>query len=411
MKGYGLNKNKINGNKPKVDYRFKKKSIFTGRSFFQGMIFIFSTLIYNIIGNLFGLYLYFLSPTDKRTIRKIVFLGFGGIGNHLMLGPAIRSLKKMNSELNIHLVASSKTCAELLANNSGIDSISVMNIGCMGSILYYIKGGLALRELKPDVILAAAGTDVVAGSLVSIFSGAHTRIGEDWRGRGIFYSHKIKVNLHISESEQNLNLVRLLNPKAKYHSPKLDLAINEIKEAYQWKERLNLPEGTKLFGIHPGSGKKQKWKRWKLENFIEVVKAFSENKNIIPIFFIGPDERELHEKLINVDLYSAIISMESDAIRKTAAKIGCCNLFLSNDSGLRHIAAAQRISTIAIFGPTSREKNFYNDGKSRIIYRKDVACSPCHYTKWWLSCGEARSCLEKISVNEVVEVVSEMLNP
>jgi len=411
MKGYGLNKNKINGNKPKVDYRFKKKSIFTGRSFFQGMIFIFSTLIYNIIGNLFGLYLYFLSPTDKRTIRKIVFLGFGGIGNHLMLGPAIRSLKKMNSELNIHLVVSSKTCAELLANNSGIDSISVMNIGCMGSILYYIKGGLALRELKPDVILAAAGTDVVAGSLVSIFSGAHTRIGEDWRGRGIFYSHKIKVNLHISESEQNLNLVRLLNPKAKYHSPKLDLAINEIKEAYQWKERLNLPEGTKLFGIHPGSGKKQKWKRWKLENFIEVVKAFSENKNIIPIFFIGPDERELHEKLINVDLYSAIISMESDAIRKTAAKIGCCNLFLSNDSGLRHIAAAQRISTIAIFGPTSSEKNFYNDGKSRIIYRKDVACSPCHYTKWWLSCGEARPCLEKISVNEVVEVVSEMLNP
>jgi heptosyltransferase-2 len=326
-----------------------------------------------------------------------------------MLKPSISSLKKIDPELNIHLVASSNTCAELLNDDSKINSNSVMNIGYMRSILKYIKGGLAIRSLKPDAIIAAAGTDPVGGSLISIFSGAHTRIGEDWMGRGLFYSDKIKVNLQIPEVEQNFKLVKLLNPQIEYHCPRIDLTEEEKKFAVRWRDRLNLPVGSKLLGIHPGSGKNQKWKRWKLEKFFEVVKVFSKRDGITPVIFIGPDEKELLKKFADGDLYGAIISAESNGIRKTAAKIGCCDFFLSNDSGLRHIAAAQKIRTVGIFGPTSRVKNFYNDGKSRIIYRKDVACSPCHYTKWWLSCGKARPCLEKISVTEVVDAVLKMI--
>jgi len=410
MKGFRSNCNNINGNESKIDYRFKNRRIFNGKAIFRKMLLILSTIIYNIVGKLFGLFSLIFSSKDKRTINKIVFLGFGGIGNHLMLKPSIDSLKKNSPELKIHLVASSNTCAEVLNGDSQINSNSVMNIGCMHSILKYIKSGLAIRALKPDAIIAAAGTNPVGGGLISIFSGAHTRIGEDWKGRGLFYSHKIKVNLQIPEAEQNYRLVKLLNPQTEYLFPKYDLTEEERKFANRWKDKLNFSENSKLLGVHPGSGKNQKWKRWKLENFIEVVKAFSKRDEIIPIIFIGPDEKELHEKLINEDLCGAIISMETESIRKTAAKISCCDTFLSNDSGLRHIAASLRIKTMAIFGPTSIKKNYFNDGRSRIIYRNNVACSPCHYTKWWLSCGEKMPCLEKITVDEVVKNVSDMLD-
>jgi ADP-heptose:LPS heptosyltransferase len=80
-------------------------------------------------------------------------------------------------------------------------------------------------------------------------------------------------------------------------------------------------------------------------------------------------------------------------------------LFIANDSGLRQLAASLGVSSIGIFGPTGTEKNFAANGKQTALTADHVLCRPCHYTRWWLSCGGDQRCLSDITVEKVMAQV------
>jgi heptosyltransferase-2 len=186
------------------------------------------------------------------------------------------------------------------------------------------------------------------------------------------------------------------------------LTPTETDEARKWLDGLSIPAGRKILGIHPGSGKHQKWKRWDLINFIKVSNELSITQKAFAIFFLGPEDEDLYLELMKEDSNNFYLSFESESIRKTAARINCCDLFLSNDSGLRHIAASLNVKTIGVFGPTIREKNAVPDAKNKIIYSKNVQCSPCHYTSWYLSCGDLKPCLKEVSIHQVINAVADL---
>lgn len=88
-------------------------------------------------------------------------------------------------------------------------------------------------------------------------------------------------------------------------------------------------------------------------------------------------------------------------IKKTAALVSRCNLFISNDTGLMHVAAAVKVSVIAIFGPTDPVKSmpFFR----HIIIKKDLQCRPC-YRYRPIACRHRR-CLEEITPEEVLDKI------
>jgi heptosyltransferase-2 len=70
------------------------------------------------------------------------------------------------------------------------------------------------------------------------------------------------------------------------------------------------------------------------------------------------------------------VIVEQMDIRTTAALIGKCSLFLSNDSGLMHVAAAAGVRTIGIFGPTDHVRTAPR-GRGNLVVRRGISCSPC----------------------------------
>jgi len=388
-----------------IDYRTRKNSLLSNRTCLNFLALLCSTLVYNISNLLFFVLKSIFSSKKSIKLKRMIILGFGGIGNHLMLDPAIRCLKIAYPELIIHIVTSSNACAEVLKNNPNISSLSVMNISNMINLSDYFHAGKALKLKKPDAVLAASGMNPVAGSWISFLSRAPIRIGEDWKGRGFLYTHKMKINSLLSEVERNLALIKLLGISTRIISPKLYLTKDEIDEARKWLSKFKIPAGTKLLGIHPGSSKKQEWKRWGIEKFAEVAKKIAKIRKVRSIFFFGPEESDLMEVIEKAGIDSAIIVKGKGSIRKTAAIISCCHLFLSNDSGLRHIAGALGVRTVGIFGPTSVVKNHFGGETHKIILKKNVLCSPCHYTRWWLSCGGERPCLRLVSADKVVNLL------
>ena len=66
-------------------------------------------------------------------------------------------------------------------------------------------------------------------------------------------------------------------------------------------------------------------------------------------------------------------------MRVLAAIISHCDLYVSNDAGPMHIAAALGVPTIGLFGPGEENIWFpYDRAHGHMALRHDVVCHPCH---------------------------------
>jgi len=89
-----------------------------------------------------------------------------------------------------------------------------------------------------------------------------------------------------------------------------------------------------------------------------------------------------------------------------------CNVFVTNDSSLMHIASALKLDVVAIIGPTN--KNFIHPWKTEYkIVTLDLECSPCFfYSPKPLKCYRDDvlfKCIIELNVDMVYAAVKEML--
>ncbi len=148
-------------------------------------------------------------------------------------------------------------------------------------------------------------------------------------------------------------------------------------------------------------------KRWYPERFAEVASEFIDKFDII--IFGGPTEidmaKEIEDNLIlrGITNYSNLAGKTN--IYELCSKIGGCSLFITNDSGPMHVAAAYQVPTIAIFGPTKdKETSQWQNKKSRIV-RLDMDCAPCMKRECPLGHHE---CMKNITASKVIEAVKDL---
>ncbi len=169
-----------------------------------------------------------------------------------------------------------------------------------------------------------------------------------------------------------------------------------------------------ILGIHPGCTAKAYYKRWPAERFCKVANDFCDIsiKHKVLIFG-GYEDVDAINQLENIKYSDRIKIVRNEDILNVLALVRQCALFICNDSGLMHLAAAVNIPTIAIFGPTSAEehKQVYNGLN---IIEKPLGCRPCYNTKHLTEClsGERTNplCMDSISTNMVFEKILDVLN-
>jgi len=148
-------------------------------------------------------------------------------------------------------------------------------------------------------------------------------------------------------------------------------------------------------------------KRWYPEKFAEVAAAFSERFDIL--IFGGPGEvemaKEIEDNLLLMDVKNYTNIAGKTNIEELCANIAGCSLFITNDSGPMHVAAAYQVPTVAIFGPTKhKETSQWMNEKSAIV-RHDMDCAPCMKRECPLGHHE---CMKSITASEVIEAVKEL---
>lgn len=165
-----------------------------------------------------------------------------------------------------------------------------------------------------------------------------------------------------------------------------------VKDGFAGSKRM-------LVAIHPGSGSRQKC--WPAERFAALINWLNQELQARIVMVSGPADQGILERLKaggNDDFLAA----DQLPLSELAAVIQRCNLFIGNDSGVTHLAAALGIHTIALFGPTD-PKVWGPRGESvKILYQK-AHCSPCR-AEMRRDCLTQR-CLGNIPIEDVMREV------
>jgi ADP-heptose:LPS heptosyltransferase len=159
----------------------------------------------------------------------------------------------------------------------------------------------------------------------------------------------------------------------------------------------------RLIAIAPGS----KWesKVWPEERYISIVKRLIKEKNVFPVIFGGREDKEKAERMIAAWQTGAIAAGALN-IKQSAAALSRCRLYLGNDTGTMHLAAAAGIRCVAIFSAIDWEGRWYPFGDGHRIFREKVTCEGCFSPV----CAFNNECLTTIDSNAVEEACLQALD-
>lgn len=162
----------------------------------------------------------------------------------------------------------------------------------------------------------------------------------------------------------------------------------------------------KLLGINPGATYGNA-KRWYPKEFAKVAIAKASEYDIV--IFGGLGELDMAKDIEN-ELKKEGITNYRNLAGKTSVEelienISSLSLFITNDSGPMHVAAAFSIPTVCIFGPTrTKETSQWNNANSTIA-KKDYDCMPCMKRECTLSGEENHKCMKNITAQDVLDVL------
>ena len=323
-------------------------------------------------------------------MKKILVFSFSFIGDAVLSTAVIQPLRShfQNSYITF-LVGPS--AFDLLANDPQLDTVLIYdNRGEHAGLKRRIKLIKTLRREKFDLVVN------LRDSFTARCIGA-----EHWGlARGDRNRHAVIRYLEV------LNKQGVDTTDA---HPHLQLTETEQAAARRFFAEAGVTSERFLIGIHPGGN----WiyKLWNAEKYAQLATALSKEKNASILLFAGPNERKLQSQVAGkMDTLPILVKTEN--LREVAALIAACDVYIGNDTGPMHIAAAVRTPVIALFGSTNHIRSGpYGEKHTVVQSGMELGCNPCHPGRYPGGCG-AGSCavIDGITVEQVLDAVIDMVS-
>lgn len=186
-------------------------------------------------------------------------------------------------------------------------------------------------------------------------------------------------------------------------APHLYISDEEMANAHALLRKFGAEPGKNVIvGINPGAAFGSA-KCWLPDRFQGVTRHLLENPNTYVVYFGDPAGTPLVNDICK-DMPERVINLAGKTtLRELLPLIKSCSIFLTNDSGPMHIAAALNVPLLALFGSTSDVKTGpYGIGK---VIHKRVECSPCYKRE----CPIDFRCMKRIEVDEVYDELQKLI--
>ena len=358
--------------------------------------------------------------------RRILVVKLADLGDLLTATPAIRALRESFAAAHVAALVTPDS-AQLLCGATSVDAVHTFDKSAFDSpvqAFLALPSALRLhRQLRAerfDTVVLLHHLTTVWGTAkyaaLALSTGAAVRAGLD-NGRGQFLTHRA-VDLGFGarhEVDYWLDVAASLG--ARNRAPQLEVPVDDNSEARaeQVWQRHGL-EGCPVALLHPGSGQFSLARRWPPERFAAVGDRLTREHGLRVTVLAGPapGESELARRVMDLMSEPSLVLEPAVDALALAALLRRCRLFVGNDSGVMHLAAAVKVPVVAIFGPSNAAAwGPYPPAELRnAVVREALACSPCfhrgHSFGTPAGCPE-RTCLQVLEPDSVLEAVSRVL--
>jgi heptosyltransferase-2 len=322
-----------------------------------------------------------------------------------MTTPTVRAIRQCFPNTHISLLAK-PWVVPVFENSEHIDQLLIYDDkGRHKGILGKFRLARDLKKYHFDAAILLQ--NAFEAALIAFLSNIPLRIGYNTDVRQLLLTHAVSCTNEIKKKHQTdyyLDILRGIGIKEDNRALylKLDQKDRFRSEKILLEQHLSL--GDKIIGINPGAtyGPAKQWPLDRYAHLADNIQAFTKGRVII---FGGPNDKDLGEKISQEMHHCPIDLSGKTSLGEAMALIEKCDLFITNDSGLMHVAAALDVPLVAVFGSTNSVTTGPLSQNSRIV-QVPLECSPCLRPE----CPKGHlNCMEQISVEIVFNVVKEML--
>ncbi len=336
---------------------------------------------------------------------KLLLRAANWVGDAVMMTPAVCSLRKCFPKAEIFVLAK-PWVVPVFEGLPYVDHILVYDkAGRHQGIFGFIRLARDLRAFRFDA--AILFQNAFEAAFIAALSGIPVRIGYPTDGRGILLTHRSPLLTRcrkVHQVEYYLGILKGVGIPDTNRELCLSIGEKETKKAQRLLNRFGIRKTDTLVGINPGAAYGPA-KQWPPDRFAAVGDRIQEVCGVKILIFGGPADRALGLRIRQSMRYPAVNLAGETDLSEAMALIRECRLFITNDSGLMHVASALKVPLVAIFGSTDPEATGPWGYRGRILKSK-ISCSPCLEPECPLGHSQ---CMTRITTNAVFEAAKAFL--
>lgn len=334
-------------------------------------------------------------------INKILIRATNWVGDAILTIPAVDSIRATYPRAHIAVLAK-PWVADIYKLFTGIDEIIIYEKK-YDNVLGVLR--LARELKKKNFDLAILLQNAIEAAIISAAAGIPLRAGYNSDGRGFLLTHRVQRNKEIKKLHQidyYLEMIKTLGCVSVNKEMHLETKINRLDAQNVIQKYLPDHVGP-VVGIAPGAIYGPA-KRWFPARFAKVADKIADEFDCRIILLGGKSDWDAAEEVRRLTQTSVFNLAGKTSLKEAVFLISQCRLFISNDSGLMHVAGALNIPTIAIFGSTNPQTTS-PAGNQSVVIQREVSCSPCLKKK----CPTDFRCMESITEEDVFAVARNIL--
>jgi ADP-heptose:LPS heptosyltransferase/GT2 family glycosyltransferase len=351
-------------------------------------------------------------------VKRILVVKLDHIGDFVTAIPAIRRLKRIFPVATIHLLAS-RAARAFAETEDCID-------GFIEFEFFHPVSGLGQKEISKAEYeelrdrLVTYRFDIAVDLRKHLdtrdvlrYTPARFLAGYDYMGQFPFLDislewegdrHLLRKRGHVTDDL--INLVEAIGTACAADRTRLNLAASSSGPP----EFLG-PDARALFdrpvvAVHPGVGNVMR--QWPAEHFASLIDLLVEKNAVNVVLIGGREESGLADEVLEQVVHrEAVVSLVGKTtLRQLPELLRATALYVGNNSGPKHIAAALDVPTIGIHSGVVDAIEWGPIGKRAVALRRNMACSPCYLARQE-DCPRSFACMRGLgptAVQEVAEV-------
>jgi 3-deoxy-D-manno-octulosonic-acid transferase/heptosyltransferase-1 len=348
---------------------------------------------------------------------KILIVKLSAIGDVLHTLPALTALRRHYPDAQIDWLVED-SAADLVQGHTALNKVLVwrrrefaklLRVGKLfAAVRLFLSLLLSLRDTRYDLIIDFQA--LLKSSLWIFLARGRRKAGfgqgmEHSENSHFFLNERIPaVSMEIHALDRGLRLLQALGiPDSQVL---YDLPVGEEDE--RAAEKLLVENGSRLdqpfIAINPVA----KWptKLWAAERFRELAERLLNDGSQV-VFTGSKEDRPLIDE-IACTLGSPVVRLDGrTSLKVLAAVYHSASLVVTTDTGPMHLGAAVGTPVVALFGPTAPWRTGpYGEG--HVVLRAGVSCSPCFSKSCKTTEVERMACMNRITVEQVVEAVARL---